>query len=299
MPNNYVHQPIRVHEVKALQDFRRGECAQYENPYVRTGSTLALPNIIIQRPTDGLEVGVSLWTLDDQNAGAMESPGFSIVQLDDPVNSVEAFVFDRGDWDTPGPIEGFYYLLFSTGPSQFWWSDAIYITEAGDVAGYPPDCGGREYVKLRWRNPLCITSGVTELLDEDGLPITRADIIAYPPGMDFFCFLLAGAFVESEWESDNTEAPEDGNGDTTTERMKARKVYNLQGAPVSEAIIDSMRASAFFEEILIYFPRLTDPLFLATDIVVEANSDNRGCNYVYNYKFALKNAGYLLKQGCC
>jgi hypothetical protein len=298
MPNNYVHQPIQFHEVKALQDFRRGECEQYENPYVRTGTALALPNIIIQRPTSGAAFGAVLFSLDDVNQGAMTSPGDAVFQIDDPVNTLEQYVFDRGDWTIPSVPDGLYYIKLSSGFFS-WWSDAIYITEAGDVAGYPPDCNGKEYVKLRWRDPKCITSGVTELLDEDGLPISRADIIAYPPGMDFFCFLLAGAFVESEWESDNTEAPEDGNGDTPTERMKARKIYNLQGAPVSEAIVDSMRASAFFEEILIYFPRLTDPLFLATDIVVEANSDNRGCNYVFNYKFALKNSGYLLKQGCC
>ncbi len=301
MPNHYVPQPIRIHEVMEHQHFRLNPetCKPYENTYVRTGSTLALPNILIRRPTDGLEIGVSLWTLEDVSAGAMEPPGWGINQIDDPINALEMYTFDRGDWDAPGPVEGFYYLKFTVGPvggNKTWWSDEIYISEAGDVAGWPNDCDGYNYAKLRWRDPArCLTSGESLVYEDDRI-VERVPILGYPEGMDFFVFLKAGALIESDWEPVQDDGPETGEGIPKTDRLRMDFRWNLQGAPVTEGIIHAMKSSAFFPIVEIYFPSLAEALYQGSDITVEATSETRGCLYNFSYQFT---AGYLLKQGCC
>ena len=297
MPNNYIPQPIRIHEVRAHQHFRINPetCKPYENPYVRTGTALALPNILIRRLTSGAAFGATLFTLEDVNAGALSNPGFAIQQVDDPVNAYEMAIFDRGNWTLPADTpDGWYYILFNSGFFQ-WWSDEIYITAAGTTAGYPPACDTHDWMKLRWRENKCIYNQES-LVYEDDKVVQRVDIVAYPAGMDFFCFLKAGSLIESDWEPVETEGPETGNSTKKIDQRRMDFRWNLQGAPVSEAIIHSMKASAFFDIVEIYFPGLTDPLYTGTDILVEPASQDGGCLYGYSYTFT---AGYLLKQGCC
>jgi len=294
MPNNYIAQPIRVHEVKAHQHFRQCE-TPYENSYVRTGTALALPNILIRRLTSGAGFGATLFTLEDVNAGALADPGFALQQIDDPINAYEMAVFDRGNWTLPADTpDGWYYILFNSGFFQ-WWSDEIYIGAAGDYAGWPNDCDGYNYAKLRWRQPNCITNQESLVYEDDRI-VQRVGITAYPEGMDFFVFLKAGALAESDWEPVEDEGLETG---TSTKKIDQRRMdfrWNLQGAPVTQGIIHAMKSSAFFDIVEIYFPGLTDPLYQGSDITVEATTETGGCLYNFNYQFT---AGYLLKQGCC
>lgn len=288
MPNTYVPQPIAVHEVQARQHFRGGDCGPYQNIYLRTGSTINLPDIAIKRPTDGLEMGVSLWTVNDLSSGAMTDAGYSITSLDSPVDSVEMYVFDGGAWDLPSAVaDGYYYLRFSTGPGAVWWSDEIYIQEAG-ADGFPVPCNGETYVKLRWRQPQCIYTGKSSTDD-------TTDILAYPPGLDFFIFMKAAALIDAEWERDTKYKPT-GSGKPIAEKRFAMKRWKLKGTAVSEGIVDAMRSSAFFDFADLYYADLTEPYFNMYDIIVEASTPDNGCSYDYDYTFV---ADYLLKQGCC
>ncbi len=309
MPNNYVPQPIRIHEVMGHQHFRLCE-DPYENPYVRTGTALALPNILIRRLTTGGSFGVQLHRVESRDAegfnmGTIANPGFANIQLDDPINAYEMATFDRGNWVMPADVpDGLYYLKFFSGFFN-WWSDEFQITAAGTTAGYPPKCDTHDWVKFRFRQPRCGSAGESLVWEDDKIT-DRTPILAYPEGMDFFCFLKAGALIESEWEPDTTEGPELASGAKKVNKLRMVKRWNLQGAPVSEAIIDSMQASAFFDIVEIFFPGLTDPLYTADDIVVDVSSPDKGCLYDFSYKFTASSSaagysktGYLLKQGCC
>lgn len=287
MPNNYIHQPIQIHELKSLQNFRLGECEGYENTYVRTGTNLHLPNILIKRLTTGVAVTATLFSAEDVNQGALTPPGTALQYLDAPVNAYEVAIFDHGNWVLPSAVPaGLYYILFNSGFFQFW-SDGIYITEAGDIAGYPPDCDGKSWVKLRWREPECIYSGKST--------DNQTNVLAYPEGMIFFVFLKGAALIAAEWEA-LVEDRETGSGLKVVDKRRGVKRYNLQGIAVSEAVIDAMQSSAFFNFAAIYFPGLADPLLEITEITVEASTADNGCTFDYNYRFS---AGYLLKQGCC
>lgn len=295
--SNYIYQPIQVHETQELQNFRRGACpTPYENTYLRKsdggGYSLYLPNIIIKRLTSGAAFGVSLWTLDDVSVGAMTDPGFTNVSLDDPLDAYEAATFDFGYWDLPFAVdEGNYYLKFSTGPGAFWWSDAIHIVESTDgddlqLNIFPP-CTAYPWVKLRWSDPTCVTSGKST--DDE------TDLLAYPPGMNFWVFLEGCSLVDAEWEV-NTEYDPLGNGGKVVSSQFAQKRWKLKGAAVSGAVIDAMQSSAFFGAIRVYVEGMADPLFYAKDIKVNYSTADDGCTYEYEYTFM---DDFLSKQGCC
>lgn len=288
MPNNYIPQPIQVHEVKAMQHFRRGESIPYENIYLRSGTMLALPNILIKRLETGDAFGVSIVDLNNLSYGSILAPGFGLLYIDPPVNAYEVAIFDRGDWTLPAGLpDGNYYLKFNSGFSQ-WWSDEITIATQGTDVGFPQACDGVGYLKLRWRDPNCVNSGKSN----DNI----TNIIVYPPGMDFFVYLKAAALVDAEWEKDTKYGATGSGNKIILEKRFAQKRWKLKGAPVSEAIIDAMQSSAFFDFAELYFPNLTDPLFSLSDVIVEATSNDNGRSYNYEYTFV---TDYLLKQGCC
>lgn len=286
MPNNYIPQPIVFHEVQGRQHFR-SKCKPYENVYLRAGTALALPNILIKRLTTGVAISVTIVGLNEFNYGAVANPGFALSYLDAPVNAYEVAVFDRGNWTLPvGLPDGTYYLKANSGLFQ-WWSDEITIMAAGDLPGYPPECPDGGYLKLRWRQPKCIFSGKST----DSL----SNVLAYPTGMDFFVFLKAAALIAAEWENTPTYQPT-GSGGQKVEKRFAVKRWKLKGGAVSEAIIDAMQSSAFFDFGELYFPGLADPLLNISDIIVEASTADNGCTYEYDYTFI---ADHLSKQGCC
>jgi hypothetical protein len=293
--NKYIFQPIQVHETKEMQNFRRGECNVYQNTYLRQADTdghgLYLPNITIKRETTGLETDASLWTVGDVSKGYAAYPGITFESADPVLDHYELVIFDRGYWGTPGSIpDGDYYLKFSTGPGVFWWSDAFHIVESKiptlQLNVFPP-CIDTPWIKLRWSDPQCVYSGVS---DDDQTPV-----LAFGSGMDYFVYLSAASFVESEWEK-NTTYEQLGSGEKVASSRFAKKRWKIKGASVSGAIIDAMEASAFFDLIQIYVAGMDDPIFIASDVIVNSSSPDQGCTYEYEYTFT---AGYLSKQGCC
>ena len=79
-----------------------------------------------------------------------------------------------------------------------------------------------------------------------------------------------------------------------SKRSLAKK-WALEGFPVSESMVDALRASALFETVTIAFPNSAGFTNLR-EIEIEHTWLQGGCFAQYKYIFTTE---FLLKQGCC
>lgn len=279
----YTFQPIAVYTAQEMQGFRKGNCSPYENRVLANGSGYKFTNIMLKRLTTGGTATVKLFTLDDVEAATLTPPGQTNYTLDDGVDAYEMLVLHAGNWTALVSLnDGFYYLEIQSG-SNTWYTDAIYIEQNGGEAF--PQCGG-DWVKVTWTDGRCIQADVST----DGV----TPVMAYPDASHtFFTFLLAN-LSQPDWAYEQ-EGEEDAAKVFVPSKRSLAKKWALEGFPVSESMVDALRASALFETVAIDFPNSSGFTNLR-EVEIESTSLQGGCFFQYKYIFTTE---FLLKQGCC
>ncbi len=279
----YTFQPIAVYTAQEMQGFRKGNCSPYENRVLANGSGYKFTNIMLKRLTTGGTATVKLYTLDDVEAATLTPPGQTNYTLDDGVDAYEMLVLHAGNWTALVSLnDGFYYLEIQSG-SNTWYSDAIYIEQNGGEAF--PLCGG-DWVKVTWTDGRYIQADVST----DGV----TPVMAYPDASHtFFTFLLAN-LSQPDWAYEQ-EGEEDAAKVFVPSKRSLAKKWALEGFPVSESMVDALRASALFETVAIDFPNSSGFTNLR-EIEIEHTWLQGGCFAQYKYIFTTE---FLLKQGCC
>ena len=279
----YTFQPIAVYTAQEMQGFRKGNCSPYENRVLANGSGYKFTNIMLKRLTTGGTATVKLYTLDDVEAATLTPPGQTNYTLDDGVDAYEMLVLHAGNWTALVSLnDGFYYLEIQSG-SNTWYSDAIYIEQNGGEAF--PLCGG-DWVKVTWTDGRCIQADVST----DGV----TPVMAYPDASHTFFTFLPANLSQPDWAYEQ-EGEEDAAKVFVPSKRSLAKKWALEGFPVSESMVDALRASALFETVAIDFPNSSGFTNLR-EVEIESTSLQGGCFFQYKYIFTTE---FLLKQGCC
>ena len=282
----YTPQPIAVHTNLNRQNFRRGDCAAYDNPLLRVAPNFLFPNIMVKRLTSGEAPTVKLYRLTDAFISTLTPASVTNYALDTE-GEYEMMVLGAGNWTgiVPSDIIGTQcYLLIET-TSQDYYTDEFLVMDG--ASGFPPDCG-ENWAKISWvLNGTCIVSGKTatnEAVPISGYPLTD---------LTNFVYWKANT-SRPEWEFEEKGEP-DAHGVNVPETRRLVKRWSAEGVPVSESVSDALTVAALSDTVTIDFPDGTvyDGV---KDIQTDISWEQGGCSAIVKFNFS---TDYFVKQGCC
>ena len=278
----YVPQSIAVHSLPDRQNFRRGDCAAYNNPVLRVAPNFIFPHIMIKRAVSGEAATVKLYRLTDAFISTLTPAAEDNYPLD-AEGEFEMLVLEGGNWTglVPSDIIGTQCYLKIETASQDYYTDEFLVMDG--TTGFPPDCD------ITWAkvsvliNGTCIVSGKTSA--------NPAEPIHGYPESDFWHYVYINANLSRpEWEYDE-KGEEDAHGILELDTRKLVKRWVLEGLPVTESIYDLLTLGAISDRVLIEFEDGT-----VFDYCRDVSWEQGGCLASVQMKFS---TDYLVKQGCC
>lgn len=282
----YTPQEIAVHSVRDRQNFRRGQCAAYDNPVLRLAPNFIFPTIMVKRLTTGASPTVSLYRLTDVFIATITPASVDNWPLDS-IGEYEMMVLNGGNWTgfVPSDIIGTQcYLQIEAGGFTYYTDEFLVMASDG---GFPSDCG-ETWAKLTFvLDGTCMVSG--KCTDNQAEPVHP-----YPQTPISHVIYWNANLSRPDWEQEDS-GEEDAHGVLVVDNKRLVKRWALEGSPVSESVADAITVAAMADLVALEFADGT-VLTGITDVKTETSWEAGGCLASVKMRFT---TDYIVKQGCC
>lgn len=282
----YIPQPIAIHTSMERQNFRKGECKPFDNLVLYSAPNIVMPAVVIKRAVSGATATATLVDLNDNDIWAVTLPSQTSWPLDDE-GEFEALVISAGNWvGAASLMTGTRYYFRIEAGTFTYYTDEIYLEQ--NNSGFPLQCDGQTIVKIYWvLDGTCIVAGKTTANDAE-------PVHGYPKTPLIFSVFWKANLSQPEWETEVVDEP-DAHGQPVVKKRSLKKVWTVEGVPVSEGFADALAISALSDTVAVAFP---DGIAFTgcRDIRTDVSWNNGGCSASLKFKFT---TDYFVKLGCC